>query len=110
MDPGPSVSLPRERIQPLAFVLHELATNAVKHGALSTPQGRVRLAWATEESTDGHRLHLEWQERGGPVVAPPASRGFGLKLINFTASALGGEVELVFAPEGLAARIGVRLS
>ena len=110
VDPGPSVNLPRERIQALAFVLHELATNAVKHGALSTPRGRVRLAWATEENTDGHRLHLEWQERGGPAVAAPSSQGFGLKLINFTAAALGGEVELVFSPEGLEATIGVRLS
>lgn len=110
VDPGPPMILPRERIQPLAFVLHELATNAVKHGALSTPRGRVRLAWATEESTDGHRLHLEWQERGGPAVAPPSSQGFGLKLINFTAAALGGEIELVFSPEGLEATIGVRLS
>ena len=70
----------------------------------------MRLAWATEEGTDGDQLHLEWQERGGPVVAPPASRGFGLKLINFTAAALGGEIELDFSPEGLEATIGVRLS
>ena len=68
----------------LALMLHELATNAVKHGALSAPAGRVRVGWEVEEAEGGgRRLRLRWEERGGPRVGPPVSRGFGTRLIEF---------------------------
>ncbi|MGE3294711.1 MAG: PAS domain S-box protein [Geminicoccaceae bacterium] len=107
---GPAVDVPPGRIQALAFVLHELATNAVKHGALSVPEGRLPLAWTVEQAADEERLRLEWRECGGPPVAPPAAQGFGLKLIGFMGPDLGGGAELEFDPRGLAVRITLRLS
>ena len=110
IEPGPPVSLPREKVQALAFVLHELATNAVKHGALSEPDGQLHLTWNIEETSATPYLHLAWQERGGPLVSPPAASGFGMRLIRFaSAGELGGGAELAFAPQGLEARITVRL-
>jgi two-component sensor histidine kinase len=107
---GPEVSLPRQRVQPLAFVLHELATNAVKYGALSSPEGRLRIGWDVEETSEGPYLQLRWQELGGPPVEPPKSSGFGMKLIRFaSASELGGVAEITFVPAGLEAKIVVRL-
>ena len=107
---GPAVSIPQRKIQSLAFVLHELATNAVKHGALSVPQGRLRISWTAEASGEGSCLQLSWRELGGPAVVPPAARGFGIKLINAAAMELGDRPELTFAPQGLEARIPVRLA
>jgi PAS domain S-box-containing protein len=111
VEPGPPVSLPRGKVQPLAFVLHELATNAVKHGALSTAGGQLRVAWRVEQTSRGCYLHLSWQELGGPPVEPPITPGFGMKLIRVaSAGELGGGAELTFAPRGLEAKITVRLS
>ena len=105
---GPAVTLAAAKVQALALVLHELATNAVKHGALSTPEGRVGVGWAVEETDGVRRLRLRWRERGGPRVAPPASHGFGTLLIERAAAReLGGPAELTFAPEGLGAGITV---
>ena len=73
------MTLAAAKVQALALVLHELATNAVKHGALSTPEGRVRVGWKVEESDGIRRLRLRWEERGGPRVEPPAARGFGTR-------------------------------
>ena len=82
----------------LALALHELGTNAAKYGALSSAAGAVDIVWARE----GERLALQWTERGGPPVAPPARRGFGSRLIERGISAdLGGTAELSFDPEGL---------
>jgi PAS domain S-box-containing protein len=106
---GPAADIPRQRIQALAFVVHELATNAVKHGALSVPEGRLRISWPIEASGNGSYLQLSWQEREGPAVVPPAARGFGMKLIMAEAVELGGKPELIFAPQGLEAKITVRL-
>ncbi|MFZ1430546.1 MAG: PAS domain S-box protein [Geminicoccaceae bacterium] len=111
IEAGPTVNVPRTKVQALAFVLHELATNAVKHGALSMPEGRLRLAWKTEERPGGRYLHLRWREQGGPPVAPPSSHGFGMTFIRFaSAGELGGGAELNFAPQGLQAKITVRLN
>lgn len=64
----------------LRLVLHELATNAVKYGALSVPEGRVRLNWAV--SDDGASARFTWQESGGPAVSAPSLTGFGTKLVE----------------------------
>lgn len=82
----------------LAMALHELGTNAVKYGALSTPEGRVSIDW----NLDAERLHLDWRESGGPSVSAPERRGFGVKMIERAlASDLGGRVSVQFASEGV---------
>jgi two-component sensor histidine kinase len=107
---GPPVTLTAARVQALALVLHELATNAIKHGALSVSGGRVRVGWEVEGPDDARHLRLRWEERGGPPVAAPSSPGFGTRLIEAAATReLGGPAELTFAPEGLEAEITVLL-
>ncbi len=86
----------------LALVLHELATNAAKHGALAVPEGRVEVEWdlgANEGPVAESRLHLQWQETGGPPVAAPARRGFGRTLVEqAVAHELGGSARLELPP------------
>jgi two-component sensor histidine kinase len=108
---GPAVTLAAAKVQALALVLHELATNAVKHGALSTSEGGVWVGWEIAEADGVRRLRLRWKERGGPRVELPATmRGFGVQLIEHaTRSELGAPAELIFAPEGLEAEITVLL-
>jgi two-component sensor histidine kinase len=103
VEEGPAVALTSERVLPVSLILHELATNALKHGALSAPQGRVRLGWALAgNGSDDRRLTLRWKEEGGPAVSPPPTRGFGGRLIAFSAERdLGGQVKQNYAPEGL---------
>jgi two-component sensor histidine kinase len=99
-------------VQNLGLVLHELATNSVKYGALSVPNGKVRISWsniaeeavseANGESGDGVNLRLVWEESGGPAVKPPARTGFGTTIIQRHASAaFGGTVDIDFRPSGL---------
>lgn len=105
---GPDVTLRPEAAQALVLVLHELATNAAKHGALSVPQGRLELSWAAEPGPQGPWLTLAWVESGGPSVSPPARQGFGQSLIAHSIRhSLGGETALDFCPEGL--RCTIRL-
>lgn len=89
----------------LAMLLHELTSNAAKYGALSVPEGRVSVAWMR---TPDRGLVLNWQERGGPQVAPPTRRGFGSRMMQrVVAGELGGELELDFAPAGVLATLKV---
>ena len=105
VEPGPAVAVASEQVLPLSLILHELATNAVKHGALSAPKGQLRLHWDIEE-TSGRCVRLAWQERGGPPVTVPTSAGFGMRLIDFAArNELHGKAELKYAPEGLEVEI-----
>lgn len=84
------------------MALHELATNALKYGALSLIGGRVHLAWW---EADG-RFVVEWRERGGPAVAPPRESGFGTTLIrHIPARSLSANVTLDYAQEGLLWRL-----
>ncbi|MBL6077222.1 PAS domain S-box protein [Belnapia sp. T18] len=102
---GPAVTLPANRAVALGIALHELATNAVKHGALSTPAGQVRLWWGEAEADDqGQAWHLlHWEESGGPPVpGRPARRGMGTQLLEGgLARQIRGAVTLDFAPAGL---------
>jgi two-component system, chemotaxis family, CheB/CheR fusion protein len=85
----------------LSLILHELGTNALKYGALSNSEGRVKVSWKVEDG-DGRRVRLRWQERDGPPVAPPQEKSFGTRLIERACThELDGEVELKYAPEGL---------
>jgi two-component sensor histidine kinase len=101
---GPAVQLSAAAVQPLGLVLHELATNAAKHGALSAPDGFVELEWRRDG--DG-TITMRWCERGGPEIpqaGPGASRppGFGSRLIQGTAvRQLGAEIFSDWAPTGL---------
>jgi PAS domain S-box-containing protein len=90
--------------QAIAVVLHELATNAAKYGALSNAKGRVGLAWSRNE--DG-QLMLRWTELGGPKVSAPERKGFGSRLIEGSISPLGGKVHFDWAAEGLVCEIVV---
>ncbi len=95
---GPEVSLAPKAALAIAMVLHELATNAAKYGALSVGEGRLSVRW--ERGADG--LSLAWRERGGPPVKPPARRGFGRTLVERSlAYELGGTVDLRFASGGV---------
>ncbi|WP_207539781.1 sensor histidine kinase [Sabulicella rubraurantiaca] len=95
---GLDATLPADQVQPLALVLHEWLTNALKHGALSRPGGRILLDLSVPEGT----ITLSWREQGGPPVIPPVERGFGSELVDVTVAAqLGGCVEEEWAPDGL---------
>lgn len=95
---GAHVTLEPRTAQTLALALHELATNAVKYGALSADAGRVSATW---ELTDAE-LVLTWVERGGPATSPPATAGFGLRLVAASVQhQLGGRAEFEWRPEGL---------
>ena len=86
----------------LAMGVAELCTNAVKYGALSNDVGIVHLSWSVEAAQASQVLRLEWRETGGPVVLPPARRGFGTRLIEVSlARELAGQVQIAFEPKGV---------
>lgn len=94
---GPPHTLKPEQVQPLGMVIHELATNAAKYGALSRQSGRVALTWRSAPQG----LAFEWRETGGPPVQPPTARGFGSRLITSLGQQLGAQVRMDWAAEGL---------
>ena len=99
---GPDMRVPPKTAVALALAIHELCTNAVKYGALSSASGRVTVRWQVE----GGRLRLAWTEMGGPPVTPPRQRGFGSRMLERAlATELGGTVALEFAPSGLCCTI-----
>jgi PAS domain S-box-containing protein len=104
---GPDVILKAEAGQAMAMVLHELVTNAAKHGALSIKKGCVAIWW--ERRLNGHQhshLVFEWAEIGGPSVATPKSSGFGTSTIrDLIPYEFGGAVDLAFAPDGVQCRL-----
>lgn len=99
---GPHVQLGPRAALALSLLLHELATNAVKYGALSTSEGVIDLDWTIDPTGLDPTLHVKWQESGGPAVASPARRGFGSRLIGMGLGSGTSDVE--FAPGGLIAR------
>lgn len=84
----------------LALLLHELATNAVKHGSLSSEQGAVSIAWGVRDTPD-QAFYLTWQETGGPETGPPSQTGAGTKLIDALVQSLGGDASIEYLPSGL---------
>lgn len=94
---GPRVVLSPVAAQSIGIALHELATNSVKHGALSVSGGTVAIGWQIDQS----RLQLSWREQGGPPVSAPSRTGFGYVVLQqLTSGALGGQATLAFDPAG----------
>lgn len=105
---GPQFMLEGQVALHLALVLHELGTNARKHGALSSPTGQVSVHWEIR-SNNGPRLALDWRESGGPRVKAPSSRGFGSLLIEQSLNTHGGIVSISYAESGLICTIDLPL-
>ena len=95
---GPAVYLRPQAMQSLGLILHELATNATKHGALSGKVGTVKIDW---ERLPGGGVELGWVESDGPAVAPPQRMGFGQVVFERIGASLDGEVKSDYRPEGL---------
>ena len=99
---GPAVAVGETATVSLTLMLHELATNAAKYGALSTPEGSVSLTWDILQDSTPPGFCLRWVERGGPRVIPPTRTGFGSRLIQRGLSgASDGKVELLYEPDGV---------
>ena len=96
IDGGP-VSIVPELAQSMALILHELATNAVKHGALSGPNGRVKVSWSRPSPG---QLRFVWEESGGPRTRRPTTRGFGLTVLQTAAADLGAVANYDFRSQG----------
>jgi PAS domain S-box-containing protein len=99
---GPQVLLEPSAAQTIAVILHELATNAVKYGALSAANGQIDLQWSHEA---GGRLHLGWTETGGPVVETPTRKGFGWRVIEQMIAQLKGKTCFDWRADGLVCEI-----
>jgi two-component sensor histidine kinase len=109
---GPSVALPPGAAQPVAMAVHELATNAVKYGALSTAAGHLGVSWRIAQGPDGvPLLRLQGVESGGPpVTGAPGCPGFGSRVLDATLRGqLGGQVSLSWEASGLMCHMDVPL-
>jgi len=100
---GPNLEVGQNATNSLALVFHELATNAAKYGAFSLQSGAVSVRWSTDEDV----VRLVWAETGGPAAQPPASLGFGSRLVGATVQRLGGTIEHVWQTSGLTAHISL---
>ncbi|SDH91920.1 MULTISPECIES: sensor histidine kinase [Bradyrhizobium] len=107
---GPKVPLSPRLAVILSMIVHEIATNAAKYGALSNDTGTVALGWDVLEESDGRKLRMVWTEAGGPHVTAPVQRGFGSRLIERSArDQLGGEATVDFLPHGVVYTISCAL-
>jgi PAS domain S-box-containing protein len=98
---GPRIFLKPSAAQSFALVIHELATNAAKYGALSWPAGRVDIRWSIRANGETPKLHFVWQERGGPPVAEPSHKGFGTVLLEHAVAGIDSAPQIDFARDGL---------
>ncbi|MGH6956631.1 MAG: hypothetical protein ACREEW_08220, partial [Caulobacteraceae bacterium] len=103
---GPFVMLPAELVQPVSMIAHELATNARKHGALSTPEGRLAIEWRLSPSRE---LCLSWRERRPEAVVAPQRHGFGSRLISQLVRQVSGDLRQAWTDEGLVLELTVGL-
>jgi two-component system CheB/CheR fusion protein len=104
---GSPVLLPPGLASPFGFVIYELATNAAKYGAWSTPTGRVSLKWSVLAGKQTSSLKFVWEESGGPRVKPPTGKGFGSVLVE--QGIPQAKVKRVFKPSGVVCTIEVPL-
>jgi PAS domain S-box-containing protein len=99
---GPPVALTADATQAIGLALHELTTNAVKYGALSSPVGQINIAWRIQRDGDAPSLRLGWVETGGPPTAEPRKKGFGQVVIKqMVEQSLSGAVTIDYAPTGV---------
>ena len=99
---GPTLRLSPQITLALSMALYELATNAIKYGALSTPEGRVKIVWSLDRSSEKRLLHFSWSESGGPSVQPPTRSGFGTRMIErVLQSYIEGSSKIDFLPQGV---------
>jgi two-component system, chemotaxis family, CheB/CheR fusion protein len=108
---GRAVRLQPKAAETFALAIHELATNAIKYGALSQPSGRIEVSWRVDEAVDPPRLIFDWREQGGPPVMPPPRKGFGAELLERTlAFEFNGQTTMIFNAGGLHCIIAIPLS
>jgi two-component sensor histidine kinase len=101
--PGPEVQVEADVAMGLGLLFHELATNALKYGALSRPQGRVTIEWTVDASF----ARFVWREAGGPPVEEPSRKGFGARLLETALVPQGGKAERRFEPEGVVCELHI---
>lgn len=106
---GPDVELGPKATVSISLLLHELATNAAKYGALSVPDGKVDLSWQIELAGDVPMLRMTWEESGGPLVSEPTRRSFGSRLIKMGLLGNGG-VDKQWLPSGLVAKLEAKMA
>jgi PAS domain S-box-containing protein len=106
---GPRVFLKPNAVQGFALVLHELATNAAKYGALSVARGKISISWSVEKNSTEPSLVFDWQERGGPPAKPPERRGFGSILLK-NALSTGSQPSFVYGSEGFSYQANVEFA
>ncbi|WP_434729921.1 HWE histidine kinase domain-containing protein [Rhizobium binae] len=104
---GPSVEIRGSKLLPVSMILHELGTNALKHGAASVPGGKIRVTWELEGPRDRTLLACQWREEAGPRIREAARTGYGTELIEGLAGHVGGSVELSYPPSGFTATIKI---
>ena len=98
---GPDVELPSQLAVPLGMTIHELSTNAYRHGALSEAEGRVTVTWTVVPAKEKRILTCRWIESGGPEVTPPERHGFGSMILTRVLSQqIGAKVEAIYSPQG----------
>ena len=102
---GPDLQLSSDVARNVCLVLHEMTTNAVKHGSLKEPNGRVDVSWVS----GGDHCILTWQERDGPIITDSEKRGFGTRMMTRSLDAIEGSIAHEFAPTGICSRISFRL-
>ncbi|MEE7463745.1 histidine kinase [Methylobacterium fujisawaense] len=99
---GPAIDLMGDLAVPTGMAIHELTTNAAKHGALSVPEGRIAIRWDIEQTPAARMLHLNWTERGGPATAVPTRKGFGSTLLQRVLKVqCQADIAFDFQPAGL---------
>jgi two-component sensor histidine kinase len=105
---GPDVMLTSAQTQAVALVIHELVTNAAKHGALSGPDGKVSVSWDLTGTDAASTLTIMWRELDGPPIVAPVPSGYGLSLVrDLIPHELGGTVELTFPSDGACCKIEI---
>ena len=108
---GPTVRLQPKAAETFALAIHELATNAIKYGALSQPTGQINISWRVDNAAEAAQLIFDWREKGGPSVTPPERKGFGSELLERTiAFELKGRTTLAFDPAGFSCTISVPMT
>jgi len=107
---GPQISIPAKQAQILSMAVHELATNAVKHGALSVDNGHIEVWWDAQDQAHERELRVNWRERGVPIAHEPSRRGFGTEILEKSIPhMLHGRFERTFHSDGIECTISFGL-